>query len=586
MRNMKRISFLFLSLLLMLAASAAHCENRTVYIANPVPTDRLHLRRAARKGSDSLGRFYNGTSAEVLGHENGFSHVRIGTGEGAIEGWMLDDYLSDTIVTPALPGAYVLGDRADDTVTLYTQPVPNSAAVCTYYDGMLCDILGDIGEEWVYVFHEASGTYGYLPTTQIVRLCADRPYVYDAPMASIAQPDGSNEPIHLRAQPGSGARSLGRYYPGTQVYVLDEADGWSLVYVEPCDAQSSRRYGYMRSRFLEEGVWIDSKACYAILIQDTTVLQKALPDAPQLGTLLAGARVKPYAIEGDYAHIALSEEVAGCIPLEHLAFSDAQVGNPSDRLYGAQGLAIVSMPDAAEGTRLTAYATCNAYYPLSRVNSAPAYSRGFAQGDCLILLADLGQWAQVFDGYFASFVPSSSLNILHTGDFTAMEGLIDAGEYVAGKTIPAGFYSYHLIAPGTKGLLRIEGDGYTREYKPTAPALYSFYLPEGARVTVSEGAVLSALELGYRNSPFSFGYASGRILAGANMSVDTFWVMPAEGAQESYITITTFAQDMSAKEPERIEVLPADENGWPQQYLFAPAGCFIEYVGCIFGVNG
>ena len=52
-------------------------------MCNPVATDRLHLRRGPRAGADSLGRFYNGTVVTVLGTENGFFHVRIGTGDGA-----------------------------------------------------------------------------------------------------------------------------------------------------------------------------------------------------------------------------------------------------------------------------------------------------------------------------------------------------------------------------------------------------------------------------------------------------------------------------------------------------------------------
>ena len=136
-------------------------------------------------------------------------------------------------------------------------------------------------------------------------------------------------------------------------------------------------------------------------------------------------------------------------------------------------------------------------------------------------------------------------------------------------------------------MIRIEGDGFTREYEPIAPALYSFYLPKGARLTIEgENAALTSIELGYRESPFNFGYASGRILVGANMTPDEFWVMPEEGASESYMVITTFEEDMSAAEPKRIEILPVDENGFPQQHIFAPSGCFIEYVGCVFGVNG
>lgn len=573
---------IFLLLLLICFAPAALVKAQSVYVSNPVSTDRLHLRRGPRKGADSLGRFYNGTVATLLGKENGFCHVRIGEGDGAIEGYMLSDYLSAQPVESALPGAFVYGDAADGSVPLYAQADGASNTVATFYDGMLCDILGDIGEEWVYVYHGASDSYGFLPTDSIVRLAAGRAGAYETATGTLLHPDDAATPIHLRAQPGTNARSLGRFFTGTQVEVLAREDVWSLVQIRPAEPQSGWMYGYIQSRFIQENTWLASEACYATLRTDTAVLKKGMNGAPQIGTLLAGARVAPRAIMGNYAYVALSGEVGGYVPLSALDTSGAKLGNPDDRLYGAQGLCVVDTD-----VLLTAYATCEAYYPLSQVNSlgSSGYAAGFAQGDCLILLAELGEWAQVYDGYFASFVPRDALRILHTGDFHAYAERVGAGEYTAGDTIHAGFYSY-CVPSEKQGLLRIEGNGFTREYTPQGLALYSFYLPEGARVTVGEGGFLTPMSMAYRDSPFSDGYASGRMLVGANMSVDAFWAVARPDAAESYIVITTFEEDFSAQEPERIPILPADENGWPQQTFFAPAGCFIEFVGCDLGVNG
>ena len=568
------------------AASAAPGEGQTLYVCNPVATDRLHLRRGPRAGADSLGRFYNGTVVTVLGTENGFFHVRIGTGDGAMEGYMSADFLRDTPVEPALPGAFVYGTSADGQLALRCQPDASAAAVATLRDGTVCDILGDIGEDWVYVRHEASDTYGCLPTREIVRLAPGCTAPYSGTSGCLYRADGSDEPIHLRAQPSSDARSLARYYAGTQLEVLAVEDSWALVRMHPGDPQGGWLYGYVRAGFVKENAFYPHQACYATLTQDAAVLQKGMASAPEIGTLRAGARVVPLALTDEYAYVVLSEEVGGYIPRAYLSLSMARSGNPDSRLFGAQGLCIVEMPGADERARLTAYATCDRYYPCPRVNSSGGYMAGFAQGDCLILLSELGEWAQVFDGYFASFVPSASLRILRTGDFTAPVSIVDAGVYTAGDTLPAGFYSYYFSDPDSRGLLRIEGDGFTREYTPQGPACYSFYLPEGARVHVGEGGYLTAMDLTYRDSPFSAGYASGRILAGANMSVDFFWVMADEEAEESYIVITTFAQDMSPEEPVRIPVPPRDENNNPRMTLFAPAGCFVEFVGCIFGVNG
>ena len=44
----------------------ASAENEVLYVANPKPEDRLHLRKEANTSSGSLGKYYNGVQVEAL----------------------------------------------------------------------------------------------------------------------------------------------------------------------------------------------------------------------------------------------------------------------------------------------------------------------------------------------------------------------------------------------------------------------------------------------------------------------------------------------------------------------------------------
>jgi len=94
---MKRKLFLFALLVLLPVLAAAQSS---VFVDNPDPKDRLNLRAKASADAASLGKYYSGTEAELLGYtKNGFAHVRI----EPLEGYMDADYLSSSAVVSAQP---------------------------------------------------------------------------------------------------------------------------------------------------------------------------------------------------------------------------------------------------------------------------------------------------------------------------------------------------------------------------------------------------------------------------------------------------------------------------------------------------
>ena len=62
-------------------------------VNNPNPADRLHLRVEPKRGTKSLGKFYNGTPVQVHETEGDWCRVSIGL-DGHLEGWMMKEYLA------------------------------------------------------------------------------------------------------------------------------------------------------------------------------------------------------------------------------------------------------------------------------------------------------------------------------------------------------------------------------------------------------------------------------------------------------------------------------------------------------------
>ena len=68
----------------------ASAENDVLYVANPKPEDRLHLRKEANTSSGSLGKYYNGVQVEALEfRKDGWVRVKLDD----TMGYMRSEYL-------------------------------------------------------------------------------------------------------------------------------------------------------------------------------------------------------------------------------------------------------------------------------------------------------------------------------------------------------------------------------------------------------------------------------------------------------------------------------------------------------------
>ena len=79
----------------------------------------LNVRPAPDKGASALGRFLSGTQVEILGDAgNGFSKIAIGSGNGAVTGYAMTQYLSGGAQVDATYEACVASPYGTQSVVL------------------------------------------------------------------------------------------------------------------------------------------------------------------------------------------------------------------------------------------------------------------------------------------------------------------------------------------------------------------------------------------------------------------------------------------------------------------------------------
>lgn len=264
---MKKIvlSLMILSLLCGLFAVVSACAEEDDWsyavVKNPKPNDRLHLRIAPSSSATSLGKYYSGVRVQVLDgtHYDKWVKVYIGNPPGGLTGYMLHDYLvflDWAYVTPQIPTFAI---KQPDGLVLRAGQTNSSVSLGSYPYGTAVEVLG-IGSKWHHVrigdktgFMQASGLKEQNESSLI-------PSTTGSENASSAiVPDaigyvynGNGKRLNLRAAPRSDASSLGLYYTGCPVVVLEyPSNGWVKVRIG--NVSQGSRYGYMMTEYLQFG---------------------------------------------------------------------------------------------------------------------------------------------------------------------------------------------------------------------------------------------------------------------------------------------------------------------------------------------
>lgn len=134
--------------------------NDSAVVNNPNSIDRLNLRTKPSQNAPTLGKYYSGTTVEVLSsNQNGWTKVRIHT----LEGYMMTKYLAfgqdQFSVGYALPSVKI--ENMNGTgLNLRQQQSSSSASLGLYKNGSTVCVLG-VSENWCHVQTE-DGQVGFM----------------------------------------------------------------------------------------------------------------------------------------------------------------------------------------------------------------------------------------------------------------------------------------------------------------------------------------------------------------------------------------------------------------------------------------
>ncbi len=261
----RRLACLLLAALLLCPAIAARAEaaqGMTVGLGDWM--SRVKLREAPSQNAAVLGQYFAGVRLDVLCVTGEWSQVRVGNREG----YMMSRYLksaaaADSDAFEGMPGQIRFRSEAD-TLPLYTSPDTGSAVLAAMPEGEV-KVLGTVGEGWLHIrWRDASD--------QTLTGFADSACITQAENMADARVDTgkAENRLHLRAAPSQAAASLGRYYCGTDVWMMfdDHAngDGWARVRIVDT-------VGYMMEQYLDDS----SSGVGAFQPPLTAVLHESIP---------------------------------------------------------------------------------------------------------------------------------------------------------------------------------------------------------------------------------------------------------------------------------------------------------------------
>ena len=220
-------------------------QTQSAVVNNPGGQELLDLYAKPSAGSKSLGAYRNGTTVQVVDTQGEWAHVQLYGAEGymSLDALMLTDkYNSLTHITWGRK-------RREDAPPLMLYEGPSEEAPSdTILEDVSMRILDTVG---VWYLVDVQGRQGYVPG-QNLHVVHSRTRDYDTNITYfvVANPNGQDR-LHLRREPSTKSESLGRYFNGTQVEVIPEANpmgDWRHVRVDG-------KEGYMMAEYLQSIDW-------------------------------------------------------------------------------------------------------------------------------------------------------------------------------------------------------------------------------------------------------------------------------------------------------------------------------------------
>lgn len=208
---------------------------RAAVVNNSSADDTLALRASASASAKSQGSFPNGTTVLIISDDGDWAHVRIGSHQGymPMSSLTLTDRYTKLV---RVMWARVDTNNGKGPIYLYSEPLKTSTS--RQLEEMTLRVLDSIGV-WYKV--DAEGEIGYVLAQDL--LFAREGYDHEHSYAVVVNPN-ERDRLHLRKEPNRSSESLGRFFNGTQVEVLEHVDGWTKVRID------GDLVGYMMTDFL------------------------------------------------------------------------------------------------------------------------------------------------------------------------------------------------------------------------------------------------------------------------------------------------------------------------------------------------
>jgi uncharacterized protein YgiM (DUF1202 family) len=219
-------------------------QTKSAVVNNASNQESIDLFTKPSAGAKSLGKYVNGTTVQVIDTKGGWAHVQLYSAEGymPLESLVLSDKFNDLV-------RITWGRKRKDMtepLRLYAKPSEEAPSEAVTEDVSM-HILDTVGV-WYHVLFQ--GREGYVPVQNLNVACSQPQYYDDAAKNYyvVANPKLQDR-LHLRKEPSTKSPSLGRYFSGTQVEVIDYSpDGWAHVRVDG-------KEGYMMIRYLLPIYW-------------------------------------------------------------------------------------------------------------------------------------------------------------------------------------------------------------------------------------------------------------------------------------------------------------------------------------------
>ena len=256
-KHLQAITFVILLIALGAAGLPALAGDFPVAVINTSDsTQSIHLRSEPNSNAKSLGEYYNGVIVVVksasgtlwyqvdIHGRTGYVEQKQLTSCGMHSGY--DKAVIDSVKSAKIT-AVVSGQKAVDGLHLRDRPSTTANSRGKFYNGTSVEIVGTVENgSWYHVYLPETGLYGFMLAKFVQPTeypeSPDSSQVPTGIYAVVNNPSASDR-LNFRASASQTAKSLGKYYNGTTVELLDSGATWSKVCIDG-------KTGYMQSKYL------------------------------------------------------------------------------------------------------------------------------------------------------------------------------------------------------------------------------------------------------------------------------------------------------------------------------------------------